>query len=57
MDYNHQAEANAAMEMAATATSETERQTWVRVALAWQELARGRKDKLSRFLPPTTAPT
>jgi hypothetical protein len=57
MDYNHQAEARAAMEMAATATSEPERQTWVRVALAWQDLARGHEGKISRLLPPITATT
>jgi hypothetical protein len=55
MDYNHQAEARAAMEMAATATSEAERQKWVRVALAWQDLARGHEDGLSRLLHPITA--
>jgi hypothetical protein len=57
MDYNHQAEAKAAMKMAATATSEAERQKWVRVALAWQDLARGHEDKLSRLFPPITAAT
>lgn len=37
--YDYQAEAKAAMEMAATSISESERLKWVRVALAWQNLA------------------
>jgi hypothetical protein len=56
MDYDYQAEAKAAMRMAAAAISEIERLTLVRVALAWQDLARGREDKL-RTLPPTSAPS
>jgi hypothetical protein len=38
--YDHQTEARAAMEMAAAATTEPERSKWVRIALAWQDLAR-----------------
>jgi hypothetical protein len=47
MDFDYQAEAKAAMRMAAAAISEIERLKLVRVALAWQDLARGHKDKLS----------
>jgi hypothetical protein len=36
----YQAKAKAAMQMAATATCETERSDWLRVALTWQDLAR-----------------
>ena len=39
-DCDYQAEAVAAMEMAAAATNEAERLKWLRVALAWQDLAR-----------------
>ena len=46
MDYDYQAEAQAAMRMAAAEISETERLKLVRVALAWQDLARGPEDKL-----------
>ena len=57
MDYDYQAEAKAAMRMAAAAISEIERLKLVRVALAWQDLARGHEDKLSSslrlLLPPT----
>jgi hypothetical protein len=35
------------MRMAAAAISETERLKLVRVALAWQDLARGHEDRLS----------
>jgi hypothetical protein len=55
MDYDYQAEAKAAMRMAAAAISETERLKLVRVALAWQDLARGHEDRLSAS-PKTTAP-
>jgi len=44
------------MRMAATAISEIERLTLVRVALAWQHLARGREDKLSASLQPLLPP-
>jgi hypothetical protein len=44
------------MRMAAAAISKIERFKLVRVALAWQDLARGHEDKLStslqRLLPP-----
>ena len=40
IEHNHQAEAEAAMAMAAAATCELERLKWVRVALAWYDLAR-----------------
>ena len=56
MDYDYQAEAKAAMRMAAAAISEIERLTLVRVALAWQHLARGREDKLSASLQPLLPP-
>jgi len=39
-DSNYRAEAAMAMELAAKATSEPERLKWLRIALAWQELAR-----------------
>jgi hypothetical protein len=52
MDYDYQAEAKAAMRMAAAAISETERLKLVRVALAWQDLARGHEDKLSASSEP-----
>ena len=46
------------MRMAAAATCEPERLKWVRVALAWQDLARGHKVKLSAsFLQPLLPPT
>jgi hypothetical protein len=58
MDYDYQAEAKAAMRMAATAISEIERLKFVRIALAWQDLARGHGDKLGaslqQLLPPTS---
>jgi hypothetical protein len=41
MGFDHQAEAQAAMRWAAVATCEREQLKWVRVALAWQDLARG----------------
>lgn len=56
MDYDYQAEAKAAMRMAAAAISETERLTLLRVALAWQDLARGHEDKLSASLQPLLPP-
>jgi hypothetical protein len=39
IDIDYQAEARAAMELAAVATSEAERLKWVCVAIAWQDLA------------------
>ena len=39
IDYDHRAEAQAAMRWAVAATCERERLEWVRVALAWQDLA------------------
>jgi hypothetical protein len=56
MDYDYQAEASAAMRMAAAAISEIERFKLVRVALAWQDLARGHEDKLSTSLQPLLPP-
>jgi hypothetical protein len=44
IDYDHRALAQAAMRWAAAATCERERLEWVRVALAWQDLASGRED-------------
>jgi hypothetical protein len=38
-DFDHQAQALAAMRWAATATCERERLGWVRVAFAWHDLA------------------
>jgi hypothetical protein len=38
--YDHRAEAEAAMQMAVAATCEHDRLKWVRVASAWQDLAR-----------------
>lgn len=57
MDYDYQAEAKAAMRMAAAAISEIERLKLVRIALAWQDLARGHEDKLSSSLQPLLPPT
>ena len=39
-DSNYRAEAAMAMELAARAANEPERLKWLRIALAWQELAR-----------------
>jgi len=39
-DCDYRAEAVAAMEMAAAATNEAERLKWLRIAVAWQDLAR-----------------
>jgi len=38
-DLDRQAEAVAAMRMAITATSAAEREKWLRIALAWKDLA------------------
>jgi hypothetical protein len=46
--YDHQTEARAAMEMAAAATTEPERSKWVRIALAWQDLARSHEPEKAR---------
>jgi hypothetical protein len=43
IDYDHRAEAANAMEMALAATDEQERLSWLRVALAWQNLTRIRE--------------
>ena len=56
MDYDYQAEAKAAMRMAAAAISEIERLNLVRVALAWQDLARGHEGTQAKHLPPAAAP-
>jgi hypothetical protein len=40
LDSDYRAEAVVAMEMAAAATNEAERLKWLRIALAWGELAR-----------------
>jgi len=42
-EIDHQAEATAAMALAAAATTDPERSRWVRVAVAWQDLARHRQ--------------
>ncbi|HLZ01080.1 MAG TPA: hypothetical protein VKR55_02900 [Bradyrhizobium sp.] len=47
---DHQAEAEAAMAMAAAATCELERLNWVRVALAWRDLARDQNRSLNAAL-------
>jgi hypothetical protein len=39
VDYDHQAQAQTAMQWAVTATCERERLGWVRIALAWLNLA------------------
>lgn len=44
------------MRMAAAAISKIERFKLVRVALAWQDLARGHEDKLSASLQPLLPP-
>ncbi len=41
-DSDHRAEIETAMGMAAAATCELERIKWVRLALAWRDLDRGR---------------
>ena len=43
-DYDYRAQAQAAMRWATAATCERERQSWLRVALAWQDLDRGDED-------------
>jgi len=40
-DFDYRAEAKEAMREAAAATTAVERIKWVRLALAWQDLARG----------------
>ena len=50
IEHNHQAEAEAAMAMAAAATCELERLKWVRVALAWRDLARDQDRSLDAAL-------
>jgi hypothetical protein len=44
IDYDYRAQAQAAMRWAVAATCERERLSWVRVALAWQDLDRGDED-------------
>jgi hypothetical protein len=39
IDYDYRAQAQAAMRWAVAATCERERLQWVRIALAWQDLA------------------
>jgi hypothetical protein len=53
MDYDYEAEAKAAMRMAAAAISEIERSKLVRVALAWQDLARGHEGFTAEAAPRT----
>jgi hypothetical protein len=43
IDYDHQAEAGAAMELAAAPTSDADRFKWLRVAVAQRDLARNRE--------------
>jgi hypothetical protein len=40
-DFDYHAEAEEAMREAAAATTALERSKWVRLAVAWQDLARG----------------
>ena len=44
IDYDYRAQAQAAMRWATAATCERERQRWLGVALAWQDLDRGDED-------------
>ncbi len=44
------------MAMAAAATCELERMKWVKIALAWRDLARGREDDEAEPLQGTTHP-
>ena len=44
INYDYRALAQAAMQWATAATCERERQSWLRVALAWQDLDRGDED-------------
>jgi hypothetical protein len=44
IDNDYRAQAQAAMQWAVAATCERERLSWVRVALAWQDLDRGDED-------------
>jgi hypothetical protein len=39
VEYDHQTQAQAALRWAAVATCERERLEWVRIALAWHDLA------------------
>jgi hypothetical protein len=43
--YDHQAKAVEAMKLAGAATCEIDRLRWLRVALAWRELARTNAEK------------
>jgi len=54
---NYRAEAAMAMELAAKATSEPERLRWLRIALAWQELARLPHVELPSTCPSQDAPS
>jgi hypothetical protein len=59
LDCDYREEAAMAMEMAAAAPSEAERLKWVRIALAWRELARlphiDRGQFFLRDAPPSSA--
>lgn len=44
INYDYRAQAQTAMRWAKAATCERERQSWLRVALAWQDLDRGDED-------------
>jgi hypothetical protein len=48
IDYDCRAEATNAMELALAATNEQERLSWIRVALAWQNLTHIRQVDVSR---------
>lgn len=51
IDYDYRLQAQAAMRWAVAATCERERLSWVRVALAWQDLDRGDEDAAISIAP------
>jgi hypothetical protein len=57
VDYDYRAEAQAAMRWAVAATCERERLEWVRIALAWHDLAPTCATLLSMGDAPDVAPT
>jgi hypothetical protein len=56
-DCDYRTEATVAMEMAAAATNEAERLKWLRIALAWQDLARAPHTDRGKLLSQDTPPS
>ena len=50
LDY-YDAEAKAAIKTAASATSDADRMTWIRIALAWHDLARDQPNARPELRP------